>query len=55
MCVISVIQNFWGKFQMNENAFKEVLKKIQYAKGEAPVFEILAYNIKAGGSWVKNR
>ena len=38
---------------MNENAFEEGLKEIQYLKGKAPVFEMLAYNIKAGKSWLK--
>ena len=38
---------------MNENAFEEVLKDIQYVKGKAPVFEIPSYNIQAGKSQVK--
>ena len=29
------------------------LKDIQYVKGEASFFEMPAYNIKAGKSWVK--
>ena len=38
---------------MNENAFKEGLKDIQYVKVKGPVFEIHAYNIKAGKGQVK--
>ena len=38
---------------MNENAFEEGLKDIQYVKGEAPVLKIPAYNIKAGKSRLK--
>ena len=39
--------------QMNENEFEEGLKDVQYVKGEAPVFEMPAYTIKAGKIWVK--
>ena len=38
---------------MNENAFEEGLKDIQYVKGKASVFEMTAYNIKSGKSQVK--
>ena len=53
MCVISIIHYFLGRFIMNENSFKEGLKDIQYVKVKAPVFEIHAYNIKAGKGEVK--
>ena len=38
---------------MNENNFEEGLKDIQYVKWKAPFFEMPAYNIKYGKSWVK--
>ena len=38
---------------MNKNAFEEGLKDIQYVNGKDPVFEMTAYNIKAGKSPVK--
>ena len=33
--------------------FEEGLKYVHYVKGEAPVFEMPAYTIKAGKIWVK--
>ena len=54
MRVISVIKYLGGRgVQINENEFEEGLKDVQYVKGEAPVFEIPAYTIKAGKRWVK--
>ena len=54
MCVISVIKYvFEEKIQNNENTFEQGLKYIQYMKGKATVFEMPAYNIKSGKSWVK--
>ena len=38
---------------MNENAFKEGLKGIQYVKMEAPYVKMPAYNIKSGKIRVK--
>ena len=37
MCVISVMLFFNGKFKMDEDAFKKVLKYIDYVKGKPSV------------------
>ena len=42
-----------GKFTMKKKAFKKVLKDAHYVKRKAPVFEMAAYHIKSGKSWVK--
>ena len=44
---------FNEKFKIGEEAFKELLKYINYVKVEATFFQMPYYIIKYGKSWVK--